>query len=215
MMLHKLTCDVDGPTTNYCSHSPAIVEKQAYFWVKGKEWRKPSSEEANVLEWDIEVLTVWHTLFPLKADKRWTINHSVKVVRGLNDAWTALMFVFICIQWQCQPGLSMLYSIVGVGLNAMPMAAVQDALTNLSLSGRTDFFKWTRLPKWQKGVLRTHREPYQVCKERILGFLEHEGDKVILEIILNSLLSLLDGFCVRSLRTDSGNLAYARCGAKG
>ena len=28
-------------------------------------------------------------------------------------------------------GLSMLYSIVGVGLNAMPMAAFQDALTNL------------------------------------------------------------------------------------
>ena len=31
------------------------------------------------------------------------------------------------------PGLSMLYSIVGVGLNAMPMAAFQDALTNLML----------------------------------------------------------------------------------
>ena len=30
-------------------------------------------------------------------------------------------------------GLSMLYSIVGVGLNAMPMAAFQDALTNLFL----------------------------------------------------------------------------------
>lgn len=30
-------------------------------------------------------------------------------------------------------GLSMLYSIVGVGLNAMPMAAFQDALTNLLL----------------------------------------------------------------------------------
>ena len=30
-------------------------------------------------------------------------------------------------------GLSMLYAIVGVGLNAMPMAAVQDALTNLKL----------------------------------------------------------------------------------
>ena len=29
----------------------------------------------------------------------------------------------------------MLYSIVGVGLNAMPMAAVQDALTNLPLGG--------------------------------------------------------------------------------
>ena len=27
----------------------------------------------------------------------------------------------------------MLYSIVGVGLNAMPMAAVQDALTNMPL----------------------------------------------------------------------------------
>lgn len=29
----------------------------------------------------------------------------------------------------------MLYAIVGVGLNAMPMAAVQDALTNLLLGG--------------------------------------------------------------------------------
>ena len=32
-------------------------------------------------------------------------------------------------------GLSMLYSIVGVGLNAMPMAAFQDALTNLTDAG--------------------------------------------------------------------------------
>ncbi|CAE7626102.1 unnamed protein product [Symbiodinium pilosum] len=30
-------------------------------------------------------------------------------------------------------GLSMLYAIVGVGLNAMPMAAVQDALTHMPL----------------------------------------------------------------------------------
>ena len=37
-------------------------------------------------------------------------------------------------------GLSMLYSIVGVGLNAMPMAAFQDALTNLLL----DFTPWTQ-----------------------------------------------------------------------
>ncbi|CAK9016677.1 unnamed protein product [Durusdinium trenchii] len=35
-------------------------------------------------------------------------------------------------------GLSMLYAIVGVGLNAMPMAAVQDALTNLTDSGAYD-----------------------------------------------------------------------------
>ena len=34
---------------------------------------------------------------------------------------------------QILAGLSMLYSIVGVGLNAMPMAAVQDALTNMPL----------------------------------------------------------------------------------
>ena len=34
-------------------------------------------------------------------------------------------------------GLSMLYSIVGVGLNAMPMAAFQDALTNLLLDVQT------------------------------------------------------------------------------
>ncbi|CAE6940480.1 unnamed protein product [Symbiodinium sp. CCMP2592] len=63
--------------------------------------------------------------------------------QGMTDMFSTLYYtcIFLLGEW-CSfdfspvgAGLSMLYSIVGVGLNAMPMAAVQDALTNMTDSG--------------------------------------------------------------------------------
>lgn len=62
---------------------------------------------------------------------------------GMTDMFSTLYYtcIFLLGEW-CSfdfspvgAGLSMLYAIVGVGLNAMPMAAFQDALTNLTGAG--------------------------------------------------------------------------------
>ncbi|CAJ1406349.1 unnamed protein product [Effrenium voratum] len=63
--------------------------------------------------------------------------------QGMTDMFSTLYYtcIFLLGEWcsfdfsPAGAGLSMLYSIVGVGLNAMPMAAVQDALTNLTDMG--------------------------------------------------------------------------------